>query len=69
MCRFLGKRKQEKIGIMENVQDINLFKKKWLKRGGFFFSSQLMSLLYGGISKTPACPAGALLIYEKQKQA
>lgn len=68
MCRFLGKKKQEKIGIMENVQDINLFKKKWLKRGVFFFF-QLMSLLYGGISKTAARTAGALPIYEKQKQA
>lgn len=68
MCRFLGKKKQEKIGIMENVQDFNLFKKKWLKRGVFFFF-QLMSLLYGGISKTAARTAGALPIYEKQKQA
>ena len=68
MCRFLGKKKQEKIGIMENVQDFNLFKKKWLKRGVFFFF-QLMSLLYGGISNTAARTAGALPIYEKQKKA
>ena len=69
MCRFLGKKKQEKVGIMENVQDINLFRKKWLRRVFSFFFFQLMSLLYGGISKTAARTAGALPIYEKQKQA